>query len=103
MSGPEVAGAARTFMGIGVSGSHERRRLKFSVSLCGVVSCKGAASPLIFRVNLSSSSSLSVVVPGGWSRGRQLSDVHRRSGDHRGMRVFSLCGRVRNATRPVSS
>ena len=50
-----------------VSGSHARG-IKFYVSLRCVVSCKGAASSLVPSVSLSSSSSVSVVAPGGWSR-----------------------------------
>ena len=60
-----------------------RLRLPSSSSLWGVVSCKRAATSLVPRASLSSSasvfvsmflsSSVSVVVPGGWSRGRRLS------------------------------
>ena len=74
----------------GVSGSLERRSSDQVPSslLWGVVSCKGAASTHVPRVRLSSSStvsvfvclrlrlppslSVSVVAPGGWSRGRRL-------------------------------
>ena len=54
------------FMGSSVSGLHERRRFKFFVLFWGVVNCKGAASSLVLRMNLSSS--VFVVLPDGWSR-----------------------------------
>ena len=53
---------ATIFIGSDVSGSHERRMFKFSVSLWDVVSCKGTASSLIPRVSLSSFLSVSIVV-----------------------------------------
>ena len=71
--GPGAAETDSTFMVSGISGSHERRRLRLCVSLWGVVNYKGAASSLVPRVSLSSSSSLTVVVPGGSSRERRLS------------------------------
>ena len=57
---PGAVETAATFMGSGVSRLHERRSIKFCVSLWGVVSCEGAATSLIPRVSLSSSSFLSV-------------------------------------------
>ena len=57
-----AAETATTFMGSGVSGSHERSRFKFCISLSGVVSCKRVASSLVPRVGLTSSSSVFVFV-----------------------------------------
>ena len=71
MTGSEVAETATTFMGSGLSASHERRRFKFFVSLRCVVSCKGAATSLVPTV--SPSSSVFVVVPSGCSKVRRLS------------------------------
>ena len=88
---------ATTFMGSGVSESHERRRFQFCVSLRGVVSCKGAASSLVPRVSLSSSSSVSVCLrrSARWLAqgvGYLFDVLHRESGNHRGVRVLSVCG-----------
>ena len=76
MTGPGAAETVAFFMGSGVRGSHERksisslfvfvclcRHLPPSLSLWGVVSCKGAATSFIPRVSLSLS--VSVVVQGG--------------------------------------
>ena len=57
MNRPGVAKTATTFKGSVVSGSYERRRLKFCVLLWDVVSCKGAVSANVPKVNLYSSSS----------------------------------------------
>ena len=64
--------SAVTFVGSDAIRSLERRSVKFCVSFWGVVSRKGVASSLVRRVSLPSSSSVSVLVPGGWSRGRRL-------------------------------
>ena len=67
-TGPMAAETAAIFMNSGISGSHERRSIKFCVHSGGDVSCKGAARmSLSSSVHLPPSSSVSVVVPGGWS------------------------------------
>ena len=68
-NGPGAAETATSFVSSGVSGTHEKYQV--GCSLWGVVSAKGADSFLVPRVSLSSS--ISVVVPTGWSRGRCLS------------------------------
>ena len=76
-----AAETAASFMGSGVSGSHERRSIKFRLRHSGLPSDvrelplrSSPESVFVFaRLRLSPPSSFSVVVRGGLSRGRRLS------------------------------
>ena len=106
---PGAVGPATTFMSSGVSGSHERRSIKFCVHSGLSSGPRESASSLVSTVSPSSSSasSVSVVVPGGWPRRRRLSI--RCSASKFWKPPWRACSQYvrysveRNAIQPVSS
>ena len=99
-TGPGAAETAASLMGFGVSGSHERRSIKFSSSLLwGCRRCKGAASSLVPEC-LSSSSSASIFVTRGCRQ--LLGSCHFARPQSESVTVF-VCHRLRlSASSPVS-